>query len=208
MQATMSAKDLNELKKAPHVGGVMDVFFERWSPRSFSDREVSPELLGKVFEAARWAASSYNEQPWRFLVGMRGSNTYDKIYHSLSEFNRKWAGTAPVLMLNAARTKFDESGDPNRVAFYDLGAAASYLCLEAAALGLATHQMAGFDTEAARRAFEIPEDYTMGAAIALGYQGEPAALGNGQLIEREVAPRTRLPLSEFVFSEWGKAAEI
>jgi nitroreductase len=208
MQTTMSAKDLNELKKAPHVDGVMDVFFERWSPRSFADRDVSPELLGKVFEAARWAASSYNEQPWRFLVGMRGSSTYDKIYHSLSESNRKWAGTAPVLMLNAARTKFDENGKPNRVAFYDLGAAASSLCLEAAALGLATQQMEGFDTEAARRAFDTPEDYTMGAAIALGYQGEPGALGSEQLIEKEVAPPTRLPLSEFVFSEWGKAAEI
>jgi len=82
------------------------------------------------------------------------------------------------------------------------------LCLEAAALGLATQQMEGFDTEAARRAFDTPEDYTMGAAIALGYQGEPGALGSEQLIEKEVAPPTRLPLSEFVFSEWGKAAEI
>ena len=208
MQATLSAKDVNELKKAPRVKGVMDVFFDRWSPRSFADREVSAELLGRVFEAARWAASSYNEQPWRFLVGMRGSTTYDRIYHSLGEFNRSWARTAPVLMMNAARTRFDQSGKPNRVAFYDLGAAASYLCLQAAALGLAAHQMEGFDTDAARRAFEIPEDYTLGAAIALGYQGEPGALEDAKLIESEVAPRTRLPLREFVFSEWGKAAEL
>jgi len=208
MQATMNAKDVNELKKAPRVDGVLPVFFERWSPRSFADRDVSPELLRQVFEAARWAASSYNGQPWRFLVGMRGSSAYDRIYRSLGEHNQKWARTAPVLMLNAAKTRFDHNGQPNRVAFYDLGAATFALCLQAAALGLATHQMAGIDTEAARRAFEIPEEYTIGAAIALGYQGEPAALGDEQLIEREVAPRSRKPLSEFVFSEWGKAAEF
>jgi nitroreductase len=208
MQATMSAKDVNELKKAPHVDGVLEIFHDRWSPRSFTDRDVSTELLGKAFEAARWAASSYNEQPWRFLVGMRGSTTWDWIYQSLGEFNQKWARTAPVLIINAASTKFQHNGNPNRVAFYDLGAAAACLCLQAAALGLTTHQMAGLDTEAARRAFGIPEDYMIGAAIALGYQGEPADLGDDQLIEREVAPRNRKPLSEFVFSEWGKPAKI
>lgn len=204
----MSAREVNELKKVPHVDGVLDVFFERWSPRSFADREVSPELLRKVFEAARWAPSSFNEQPWRFLVGARGSSTYDKIYNSLGEFNKKWARKAPVLMINAAKNKFDHNGETNRVAFYDLGAAASYLCLQAAALGLSVHQMAGLDTEAARKAFGIPGEYTIGAAIALGYTGDPAALGDQQLIEREVAPRTRMPLNKFVFSEWGQSSPI
>jgi nitroreductase len=208
MQATLNAADLNELKKAPRVDGVMPVFFERWSPRSFADREVSPDLLKKVFEAARWAASSFNEQPWRFLVGVRGSSTYDKIFGVLGEFNKKWAGTAPVLILNAANPRFGRNGKPNRMAFYDLGAAASYLCLQAAAFGLATHQMEGFDTDAARKAFGIPDEYVMGAVMALGYQGEPSALGDEQLIEKEIAPRTRKPLSEFVLSEWGRPAQL
>jgi nitroreductase len=208
MQATLSAKDVHELKKAPEMDGVLQAFFHRWSPRSFADRDVSPEQLRKVFEAARWTASSFNEQPWRFIVGMRGSTTYDKIFQALSDFNKKWARTAPVLMINAANTKFQQSGKPNRVAFYDLGASAAYLSLQTSVQGLVAHQMEGFDTEAARRAFAIPEEYTIGAAIALGYLGEPGDLGDEQMIQREVAPRNRKPLSEFVFSDWGKPAEL
>jgi nitroreductase len=208
MPATMSAKDLNELKKAPRVDGVLDDFLNRWSPRSFSEREVSPELLRKVFEAARWAPSSGNEQPWRFLIGRRGDGTWQKIFDTLADGNKKWAHLAPVLMINAAKSTVGHKGTLNRVALYDLGAATQCLCLEATALGLAAHQMAGFDTDAARKAFGIPEDCLIGAAIALGYEGEPAALGDEQLVEREVAPRTRKPLDEFVFAEWGKAAKL
>jgi len=208
MQTMLNAQELNESKQAPAVDGVIPVILKRWSPRSFADREVSPALLRKVFEAARWAASSFNEQPWRFLVGVRGSSTYDKIFQSLGDFNKKWAGLAPVLILNAAKTKSTQSGRHNRVALYDLGAAASYLCLQAAALGLATHQMEGFDSEAARKAFGIPEEYVIGVVMALGYQGEPSALGNEQLIEGELAPRTRKRLREFVYSDWGRPAEL
>lgn len=188
--------------------GVLPVFHQRWSPRSFADREVDPALLTKVFEAARWAASSYNEQPWRFFVGMRNSKTYADIFGSLSEANQAWARTAPVLMVGATHTKFSRNGVPNRVALYDLGAAASYMTLQAASLGLATHQMAGFNTENARRALRIPEDYVMGAAIALGYQGDPEALGKEALIHSETAQRTRKPLTEIVLSEWGQAAKL
>jgi nitroreductase len=208
MQTALSTESLNEMKKAPSVDGVLPIFHERWSPRSFTDRDVSPELLKKAFEAARWAASSFNEQPWRFLVGMRGTETYDKILQSLSEFNKKWARTAPVLILNVASTRFERSGKSNRIAFYDLGAAAAYLALQATALGLAVHQMEGFNTEAARKAFGIPEDYTMGAVIALGYQGEPSALPDQAMVEKELEPRTRKPLSEIVFSAWGEPAQL
>jgi nitroreductase len=203
-----SAVETHNLKVAPKVDGVMAAFFHRWSPRSFTDREVSPETLAKVFEAARWAASSFNEQPWRFFVGMRGSSTWQKIFDSLGEFNQAWAKAAPVLMVNAAHTKFTHNGSPNRVALYDLGAAASYMTLQASALGLAAHQMAGFDTEKARRALRIPEDYIIGAAIALGYQGEPAALPNEKFIQQEIAPRTRKPLSEIVLAEWDVPAKL
>jgi nitroreductase len=121
-------------------------------------------------------------------------------------FNQAWAGKAPVLILGAAKTKFSHNDAPNRVALYDLGAASSYLTLQAAALGLSTHQMAGFDAEAARAAFAIPDEYVIGAVIALGYQGEPAALPHEQMLAQEVAPRTRKPLSEFIFSAWDSPA--
>jgi len=204
----LSATEVNEIKKAPPVDGVLPVVHTRWSPRSFSDSNVDPADLVKVFDAARWAASSYNEQPWRFFVGVRGSETYRKIFDSLIAFNQAWAKSAPVLILGVAKTKFSHNDAPNRVALYDLGAASSYLTLQAAALGLATHQMAGFDADAARKAFEIPEDYLIGAVIALGYQGEPAALPNPQFIETEVAPRQRKPLSEIVFSAWDTPAKL
>jgi len=205
---TLNAREVHALKKAPAVEGVLPLFHVRWSPRSFDDREVSPSSLAKVFEAARWAASSFNEQPWRFLMGFRGDSAYKKIFESLGEYNQKWARTAPVLILGAAKTKFSHNGTDNRNALYDLGAAASYMTLQAAALGLATHQMAGFDAEKAKKLFGIPDEYVMGAAIALGYQGEPAALEDETLIQRESAPRARKPLGEFVFKEWGEPAKL
>jgi nitroreductase len=205
---TLSASEVHSLKRAPAVDGVLPVFHQRWSPRSFADRDVASADLVKVFEAARWAASSYNEQPWRFFLGTRDSLTYKKIFDSLMPFNQAWAVHAPVLILGAANTKFSHNDTPNRVALYDLGAAASYLTLQAAALGLATHQMAGFDTAAARKALEIPEDCILGAVIALGYQGEPGALTNEQMLAQEVASRQRKPLQDIVLLSWGTPANL
>jgi nitroreductase len=205
---TLSAHEVNTLKQAPAVEGVLPAVLNRWSPRSFSDRDVSAEDLKKIFEAVRWTASSYNEQPWRYLVGMRGSETYKKIFSTLIGFNQGWAVTAPVLILGVASTKFTHNGAPNGYGLYDLGAASSYLTLQASELGLKTHQMAGFDQEAARKAFGIPEDYVLGSVIALGYLGEPAALGHEQMISMEVAPRERKPLSELVLSAWGEPAKL
>ena len=200
---TLSALEVDQLKQAPAVDGVLPAVHARWSPRSFADRDVSPDDLMKVFEAARWAASSSNEQPWRYLVGLRNSSTHQKIFSTLVGFNQSWAGAAPVLILGVANSKFSHNGSLNAYALYDLGAASASLCLQAAALGLKTHSMAGFDQAAARQAFGIPEDYLLGAVIALGYQGEPSALNNEKLIAMEIAPRTRKPLSEFVLSAWG-----
>jgi nitroreductase len=201
----LSRDETDKLKKAPAVEGVLPVILERWSPRSFDSRPVSEELLRKVFEAARWAPSSFNEQPWRFLVGRRGDATYSKIFESLGEFNKAWAKTAPVLILGVAKTRFSHDNAPNRVAAHDLGAASAYLVLQAHALGLKAHQMAGFDQEAARKLFGIPEDFSLGSVIALGYQGEPEALGDEKRIGQETAPRTRKALGEIVFSGWGEA---
>jgi nitroreductase len=205
---TASASEVHHLKKAPDVEGVLPVILHRWSPRAFSDKDVSSKDLKTVFEAVRWAASSSNEQPWRFLVGRRNSETYKKIHDTLVPFNQMWAGRAPVLILGVAKTKFSHNGEPNRVALFDLGAASSYLTLQASALGLATHQMAGFDPEAARKAFQVPEEYVFGSVIAVGYQGDPATLPHEKMLTQEIAPRTRKELSEFVFEGWERAAEL
>jgi nitroreductase len=205
---SLSASEVNQLKQVPAPENILPVIRHRWSPRSFADRDVSPADLKTVFEAARWAASSYNEQPWRFFVGNRNSETYKKILSSLGEFNQLWARTAPILMLNVAKATFTQSGKPNPVALYDLGAAAATLCYQATAMGLSTHQMAGYDRDLARKLFTVPEDYIFGAAMALGYQGEPAALSNPQMLAQETSPRQRKPLSEFVLSAWGEPARF
>lgn len=205
---TQSASEVNQMKHAPAVEGVLPEILHRWSPRSFSDRAVSAEDLHTIFEAVRWTASSYNEQPWRFLVGRRGDATYERIFHALGEFNQAWAGSAPVLILGAASRKFAHNGSENAVALYDLGAAAATLCYQATHLGIHTHQMGGYDRDVARQALGIPDDYLLGAVIALGYQGEPAALANENMRAQETSPRQRKPLSEIVLSGWGTPASL
>lgn len=205
---TLSAVEVNQLKQAPANEKVLPVVLHRWSPRSFADQDVSDHDLKTVFEAARWAASSFNEQPWRFFVGKRGSETYEKILASLVEFNQAWAKSAPILILGVTRTKFSHNESPNVAALYDLGAAAATLCYQATSLGLFTHQMAGYDRDVARKLFDVPEDFAFGAVIALGHLGEPAALPNEQMLKQEVSPRQRKPLHEFVWSGWKQAAEV
>jgi nitroreductase len=201
---TITASEVHRIKRARGEDGVLPIFHERWSARAFADRDVPKKDLLRVFEAARWAPSSNNEQPWRFVVGTRGTETHGKIFESLVGFNQTWAGKAPVLMVGVARARFSKNDAPNGYAVYDLGAASAYLTLQAAALGLTTHQMAGFDREKARTLLAIPEGYEFGSAIALGYQGEPETLANEELIKRESAPRERKALDEFVFAAWGK----
>lgn len=205
---TLSAEEVHRLKRAPAVEGVLPVVLHRWSPRAFDGREVSAADLRKIFEAARWAPSSNNEQPWSFIVGLRGTETHKKIAASLVSFNQMWAPKAPVLILGVANTKFSRNGKPNYYASYDLGAATMLITLQAQELGLATHQMGGFDHEAARGALGIPEDYALGSVMALGYMGEPATLENERLIEQEVAPRTRKQLDETVLGAWGEPLKI
>jgi nitroreductase len=205
---TLSATEVHQLKQASAPDNLIDPIRHRWSPRSFHDRDVSSEDLKTVFDAARWAASSFNEQPWRFFAGRRNSETYQKIFSTLMETNQRWAGTAPVLIMGVAKTKFSHNGAPNRVALYDLGAAAATLCYQATALGLHTHQMAGFNVDTARTVFNVPEEYIFGAVIALGYQGEPGTLTNPQMLAQETSPRQRKPLSEIVLSGWDEPADL
>jgi nitroreductase len=200
-------QDLEQMKYGPMETGVTEILLKRWSPRSFADKPVSSSDLTKIFTAAAWAASSYNEQPWRFLVGKKGDETYAKILDSLIEFNQAWAKTAPVLILSVGKKTFTQNGQPNAYGLHDTGAASANISLEATALGLHTHGMGGVDKDKARKLFEIPDDYEVGAAWALGYLGEPTALPE-PYTSMETAARTRKPLEEFVFSAWDKAATL
>src|ERR1700688_3011974 len=183
---------------------VHELLKNRWSPRAFSERPVEPQVLRSLFEAARWAPSSNNEQPWAYLVATKDdAESHAKTLSALVEFNASWAKDAPVLVLAVAGLKFHGNGTPNRNAFYDTGAATALLTVEATHRGLAVHQMAGFDPAKAKQVFEIPEDWEPIAAIAVGYPGDPNSLPQ-KLRDREVAPRTRKPLTEFVMSgRWG-----
>lgn len=205
---SLSAAEVDRLKQAPAEEEILPAVRSRWSPRSFSDREVPASELRKIFEAARWAPSSSNEQPWRFILGLAGTETHKKIVSALGGFNQAWAPKAPVLILGVAKKRFSHNDSPNGYAFYDLGAATGFITLQAAALGIATHQMAGFDQAIARQALGIPDDYEIGSVMALGYQGEPEALANSKLLDSETAPRTRKPLSEIVLSAWGEPAKL
>ncbi|WP_263358400.1 nitroreductase family protein [Acidicapsa ligni] len=195
---SLSIEEVNKLKKIP-VEGLLPALAQRWSPRSFQTKAVSDNDLKIILEAARWAPSSSNEQPWRFLVGIKGSETHTKIFETLVGFNQGWAGKPHILILGFALQK-DSKGNPNRYALYDLGQAASDLVDQASALGLATHSMGGFDHEAIRRAFNLTDDYALGAVIAVGYQDEPSALSNEQMQQREIAPRERKPLSHIALT--------
>jgi nitroreductase len=205
---TLSATEVHQLKQAPATEEVLPVMRSRWSPRSFSDREVSSSDLRKVFEAARWAPSSNNEQPWRFIVGRRNSDTFQKIASFLVSFNQAWAPKAPILILGIAKKQFSHNNAPNNFAFFDLGAATGFITLQAAGLGLSTHQMAGYDQGVARKAFQIPDEFDLGSVMALGYQGEPSALPNAKLLDSETSPRSRKPLSEIVLAAWGEPAQL
>jgi nitroreductase len=204
---TLSAVEVKQLKQAPAADKVIPAVLRRWSPRAYSDKPVSDADLKTIFEAVRWTASSSNEQPWRFIVGRKGTETYDKILSSLVEFNQLWAGKAPVLILGATNG-LTQKNTTNGAAVYDLGQAAAMLVLQAAELGLEAHQMGGYDREKARQSFSIPEQYHLGAAIALGYQGEPELLANERMQEQEATPRSRKELGEFVFDGWGEALKL
>jgi nitroreductase len=200
---------MSTLKKPAETSTpIHDLIAHRWSPRAFDSKPIEPEKLRSLFEAARWAPSSYNAQPWYFIVGTKDNpENYNRVLESLIEFNQGWAKQAPVLALSVAKLKFDD-GKPNRHAFHDVGQAAANLSLQAEALGLSVHQMAGIEAEKARKLFNIPADYEAVAGIALGYAGDPAWLSE-ELRKRELAPRQRKPLDSFVFTgQWGKSLPL
>jgi len=173
---------------------------DRWSGRAFDSRDVTRPELVALLEAARWAPSSANEQPWRFVVVRPGDASRDAVLAGMTGANPRWAGNAPVLLVTVARATMEKTGRPNRYAWHDVGLATAQLAAEATALGLATHIMAGWSAEALRAALAIPEGFDPVAVIAIGHHGDAALLPD-DLRERELAPRTRRPLDTIAFRD-------
>jgi nitroreductase len=189
-------------KTAPANHPILPVIAERWSPLAYSSRPVEEEKLLRIFEAARWAPSSSNEQPWNFVVARAGTEAFDRMAACLEEGNA-WAKNAPVLALSVARMVFAKNGRPNRYGMYDTGQAVGNLLAQATAEGLEIHQMAGYDAEKARTSLSIPENHEPMAMMAIGYYGNHAALAE-KWRAREESPRTRRSIAEFVFGgAWG-----
>jgi nitroreductase len=185
---------------------VADLVARRWSPRALDETAtVTQGQLRTMLEAARWAASSGNTQPARYLVGLRGDDSFRKILSSLAEGNQRWAHRAGALLVAVMVTRNEKGEIP--LAEYALGLAGENLVLEAVNLGLVAHQMAGFDPDAIQRDFGLPDDAKPRVAIAVGVQAAPDILGDERSVSRELAPRKRIPLSEFAFTgEWGNPA--
>jgi nitroreductase len=188
---------------------IHDLLRRRWSPRAFADRTVEPEKLRSLLEAARWAPSSFNEQPWAFIIGTKDQpEEYARVLGCLVPGNQNWAKAAPVLFLTVAHQFFDLNQKPNRHAFHDIGLAVANLTMQATAEGLVVHQMAGILPDKARAEFGIPEDWDPLTGIALGYLGDVNSLPE-ELRKRELAPRTRKPLKSFVFTgKWATTSPI
>lgn len=186
-------------KPAETAHPIEELLRRRWSPRAFAERPVEPDKLLRVFEAARWSASCFNEQPWHFIVATKDDAAgFARLLGCLVEGNQVWASRAPVLMVSVAKLDFAQNGKPNRHAIHDVGLATAQMFHQAMAMGLFMHAMAGFHPDKVRELYGVPEGYEPVAAIALGYAGDPAALPHA-LRERELAPRTRKPLETFVF---------
>lgn len=180
----------------------------RRSPYAFSSRPVPQDTLARLFEAARWAPSSFNGQPWSFIVATQDQrDDFERLVGCLAPPNAVWAQQAPILMLSVAKRRFDHNGSENRHAMHDVGQAVAGLTVQATAEGLAVHQMAGFSVEKAREALALPDEQDPVAMVAIGYPGDPEALPE-ELRAREKRDRQRRPASEFVFAgRWGEPLE-
>jgi len=196
------------VEETPAQPGLHPLIAQRCTRRAFSSRLVESDALKSLLEAARWAPSSMNEQPWSFIIATRDRPTeFQRLLQCLLEFNVRWAQHAPVLLLAIAKLNFAVSGESNRHAFYDVGQAMAALTYQAIASGLNVCQMAGFDVPKARSTFSIPADYEPVVAAAIGYQGDPTILPE-KVQQKELAPRRRNSLEQFVFeNKWGQTAD-
>ena len=194
-------------KPAPADHPILDLLARRWSTRAFSDRSVDRETIASLFEAARWSPSSGNGQPWSFLVATQDDPAEHERMASVLVPGNAWARKAPVLALSVAALD-RAAGKPNRHAYHDVGLCTENLVIQAHSMGLAIHMMAGFNADMAREVFEIPARYDPVTMIAIGYPGHPDSLPE-DLRAKDLAPRQRRPISEFVFSgKFGQSAGL
>ncbi len=188
---------------------IHELLATRWSPRAFTEREVSPTDVVGLLEAARLAPSCFNEQPWRYIVGIKQDREqYDRVLGCLVEWNRNWAKLAPVVMITLAKLRFAKNDKPNRHAYHDVGLASMSLTVEAMARGLHVHHMGGIDIPRIRETFAVPEGWDPVAGVAIGYIGEVERLDDTYR-EDELAPRTRKPLREVAIGRvWDEPSAI
>jgi nitroreductase len=193
MTATITNFNIHQVRKPAYA--IDPVFIERWSPRAFSDKEVPDEVLYSLFEAARWAPSAANRQPWRFILARKREDR-ERFHSFINEKNRLWCEKAPVIVLVLSK-KLKDDGSENAFHAFDAGAAWAQLALQAVKNGLVTHPMGGFDKTKARQVLNIPEEFDIHAVVAVGYQADPGILPEA-FQERE-KPSGRNPLDTFVF---------
>lgn len=175
---------------------INSLIINRWSPRSFVPEEISDNELFSLFEAARWAPSSSNSQPWRFIYAKRNSKNWNDLFNLLVDFNKQWCADASALVVIISRKNFEHNGQPSITHQFDTGSAWENLAIQAVSQGLVTHAMAGFDYEKARKDLAVPVDFEVVAMIAIGKRGSKEKL-SPELQAREI-PNTRKPLSEIV----------
>lgn len=200
---------MNQQKQATPDHPIHELIARRWSPYAFADRPVSEDDLRSLFEAARWAASSYNEQPWRYIVATKADPAeFQRLLSCLVDANQAWAEAAPVLALGCTSLVFAKNQKPNAAAIHDLGLASANLTLEATARGLFVHQMIGIEPDKARELYGIPHDVQPLTALAIGYAADSHELPE-KYRERDQSPRPRKPLAEFVYAgKWEAAASL
>jgi nitroreductase len=176
---------------------VESIFVNRWSPRAMSGEELNDEEFLPLFEAARWAPSSYNNQPWRFIIAKRNTPEWEKLFNLMVDFNQGWTKNAAVLVVIISYNNFEHNGKPSATHSFDTGAAWENFALEGSKRGLVVHGMQGFDYERAKKELSVPEDYTVEAMVAIGHPGNKESL-SAELQEREI-PSDRKPLEELIF---------
>ena len=173
----------------------------RYSPIIFENKIVEEEKLALLFEAARWTASSNNEQSWRFIYANKNqTELYSMLFNCLVDFNKEWVVSAPILMLSIAKKTFSANGNPNRFAAYDVGQAVSSLSIQASSVGIQIHQMGGLDAEKAKSIFNLGDDFEPLSMIAMGYPGDVKQL-SGKLLERAARARVRKNIEDIFFNE-------
>jgi nitroreductase len=196
-------------KRANPDHPILDVVAERWSPYGYDPRPMPATDLESLFEAARWAASAFNEQPWRYLVATRDDEEkFSALLSCLVEANQQWAQNASALVITVVSLNYAHNGKLNGTALHDVGLAAATLTTEATSRGLMVHQMAGILPDKARELFGIPDGFQAVTAMAIGYAADPSTLPD-EIRERDTTPRQRRPLTETVFAgAWGQAADL